>query len=174
MLRDELRRAAPSLRVARAGGACPLAVFSAYLSTAAQREALLTALEPLGMTARLSGSLMLICPRRALGEALSALALGRAEGPLARVYPQPARLCLEHAALLREFRRLPKDFDETHLTLIAQGLRLVEGPHTPAQLRAYQTRVRQEAALALRLGRPGGALLACAYLIVQGGMVYEA
>lgn len=177
MLRDELRAAAPSLRTARASGACPTAVFSAYLSTARERDALLAALPPLGLDAQLRGKLALICPLGELGRALGELAAGRAPEQLpalGRIYPQPAQLCLEHTALLRGMERLPGGFDEAALPLIAHGLRLTEGPDTPAERRAYMTRVRQEAARALRLRLPGDALRACAYLIVQGGMVYEA
>jgi hypothetical protein len=179
MLKDELRRIAP-MRTALKSKGCPLAVLTAYLPAASVRDALLAELPRLGLRAELRGNTALICPTPALGRTLEALSLGcgaDADLPLPalkQIYPQPAQLCGEHAALLREFRALPNGFDADGMALIARGLRLAEGPRTSEDERIYQTEVRQAAALALRLDRPGGALRACAYIIAVGGMKYAA
>lgn len=178
MLKHALTQAGRAPRVSRPSEAFPLAVLAAYAADDAAADALRLAADRLGLNIGMAGRMAILQPRMELAAALETeylRAAGLALPPtaLSDTYPQPAQLTLAQRALLREFTRLPAGADAAHLPLLAQGLRLAEGPSSPEERARYQREVRQAAAKALRLDSPGGVLRACAYLIVTGGIYNE-
>ena len=165
MLKDELRAHLGgdvlSLRVARARGADDMALFIARFSLDADARHIKAVLDALGMEAVPSGGISILRAAPALICALDALSRGECASQEIAAACTLGSVCHEHTALLREFGRLPGGIALKHMPLIARGLRLAEGPAAQQERRAYITTVRQEAALALRTGTPGGALRAC-------------
>lgn len=89
---------------------------------------------------------------------------------LERAYAMQHACSLAQRALMREFSALPHGSAAPDMAILAQGLRLIEGPASAAQRAAFQKNVRQAGAYALRKRLSGDALRACAYIIAYGDM----
>lgn len=175
-MRDELVGLGLVVRVARAHGADDTTVFTAYLREGISPQCA-ERLSALGLQCEMRGAMALLRPLPGLVKALDALCLSQSQlvpEAILRAYPQPAYPGYEHAALLREFKRLAPGMDAGDMPLIVRGLRLIEGPSSAVERTMYQIDVRHAAALSRRTGHAGGGLRACAYIIAIGGITYEA
>ena len=176
MLKDELNRMGIQSRVARPRGKGDITIFTAHMGGKPLTDETISALAQMGLECEMRGALLLLRPMSRIVSMLNDLYMGNAnEGnDYCRIYPQPAQLCLEHAALMREFRHLPLGEFTSDMPLLARGLRLIEGPCVESERAQFIRDVHSAAALSLRLKNPGDTVRACAYLIVSGGMKYEA
>ncbi len=175
MLKDELKRMGILTRTARQRGKDDVTVFTAHVGDKSPADETISAFSRLGLEYEMCGTLMLLRATNHIASALNGLYMGHTskENAFFRIYPHPAQLCHEHAALMHELRHLPCGALESDMPLLARGLRLIEGPCVISERTQFIRDVHNAAALGMRLKNPGDTVRACAYLIVSGGMKYE-